>query len=256
MPKPISYRIAKKKVSSTYFSSILTKLFNIRYALEPKVNSLLKLPSEPVVRRGHFDDRWFRWYHNYPLRGRISERTFHFLHRCLYKVRYEGRNGFPFKKLAQFRSYRALSRARKITFKNWTTPTESSTWMDGWISFDGDQGGLTLDFASMGHVRDSYKETLTHEGVVTFASAFNYGALGEVTIITPGEYLTPQDVEEGLRKWYLAKYKWKRGHWTGRTGQEPEWVVDVEWKTDQEIWGKPMGGNQVTAQVAIHAEIP
>jgi hypothetical protein len=217
------------------------KLFKINEVLEAKAEEILKLPPEPKsewgvtsdtqepVMMSSFDKEWERWYHNYPLRGRIVEKLFKFSHHVIYRLTYDLDRGLeiPWSLRKPFIHYN-LSRARAITFGNHTVPIKGyCTWLDGYLNFKGDGGGMTLDLITESTVTEQIRDAWKKEDDVALSEG--YGNLGSVTIVVPGDTITPELLEEGVKKWYIKRFKWHQGHWTHKEEVLPQFIFDVEW---------------------------
>lgn len=58
--------------------------------------------------------------------------------------------------------------------------------------------------------------------------------------VLPTDAFTPEVAEEGLRRWYMDRFEWRRGHWSVREGRLPELVSDISWiwPEDEDLYAR------------------
>ena len=120
-------------------------------------------------------------------------------------------------------NYLGLASARIITFRSETIGVPGfSGWMDGYLFEPGNNWsyGLTLESegALIDRIHDRWERGELEEG-----ANLDWG------ILVPGDGLTPENVEEGVMRWYRAKFLWKHGHWTHGGKYSPDFKFEIAW---------------------------
>lgn len=115
---------------------------------------------------------------------------------------------------------RALSRSRRLVWKSWHVHEIGA-------SFDV-EGYLVTDCGRR------YPLSFLCSGYFAAVSKFSWedgsllSPLLRPQFVLPTEVLTPEVAEEGLRRWYMDRFEWRRGHWSICEGL-PELVSEIAW---------------------------
>lgn len=122
-----------------------------------------------------------------------------------------------------------LREARRLVYKSVYVHDKDTVESEGWIEFPG--GFLTVVIRATGYTRHEvdYVQEEWDRGRVTPGIA---GLTGHdyVTLVVPGERVTPDLVRNALQRWYLDRYRYHRGHWTVLEQAEPEVKIAFGWE--------------------------
>jgi hypothetical protein len=189
--------------------------------IEPEKDDFLEAEDGSVQFAPLSTEERLAQFHDQPGREYWSRRVFRVVRRRVHR-RYS-REDF-LRPLVKYHGDKGLAQARVICFRAETVGVKGlSGWMDGYLFSPGQNWSVAL------YLQTEF--SLSHD----LAFSWKRGQLevqswSENSILIPGKGLTPELVEEGVRRWYAHRFQWKYGHWTRGLSNLPEFRFDCEWE--------------------------
>lgn len=216
--------------------------------LEQQLRNHLGLPDDPAQglfegpdERGLYtlrpqteeeQEASFRHFHEQPLLSHVIDEGFRYLRIASDYIenpdRFVSRLSWPVRRRVLERE---LAQTRNIRWRSWhkATPGETAQ-IDGYVLLPSG-ARFALDVRALAEQAVWAVESW-HDGGVTIERRDS----GSVeTILCPVDALTPAVVEQAVRRWYMERFEWHRGHWAIIERRLPEFDVDNtfwEWPAD------------------------
>lgn len=172
----------------------------------------------------------FRHYHEQPLLGHILDEGFRYLNILSGYVgdpdRLLRRVSWPLRRLLLENE---LADARTIRWESWHKGTPGEiTHLDGYVLLPSGER-FPLDIQALGEQEVWARESWQDGGVMIRGR----GARTVETVVCPVEALTPAVVEQAVRRWYMERFEWRRGHWAVVERRLPHFEVETS------FWEQP-----------------